>query len=84
MIVRCPECSRRYAIDDKALLPHGRNVKCAACAHVWHQAPDVDQELSENVAIHNLQDVTAPPRLHKGRWPAWVGWAFLCGAVMAT
>jgi len=84
MIVSCPECSKRYAIDDKALLPHGRNVKCASCAHVWHQAPNVEKELSENIAIRNLQDVTNPPRLHKGHWPVWMGWALLGGVVALT
>ncbi|MEB3701578.1 Zinc-ribbon domain-containing protein [Candidatus Bealeia paramacronuclearis] len=82
MIVRCPECSKRYAIDDKALLPSGRSVKCASCAHVWHQAPDVTYEIAENPAIQNLRDVTLPPQLHKGHWPAWVGWAFFGSIVV--
>ncbi len=43
MILTCPECSARYVVDPKALLPNGRTVRCAKCRHSWKEpAPDVD------------------------------------------
>lgn len=39
MIVTCPACSVRYLVDPRALGAKGRTVRCARCAHTWHQAP---------------------------------------------
>jgi len=50
MILTCPECSARYVVDPKALLPNGRTVRCAKCHHSWNEpAPteDVDLVLDE-------------------------------------
>lgn len=38
MIVTCPACATRFQVDPHALGTVGRRVRCAACAHVWHQA----------------------------------------------
>ncbi|PCI48905.1 MAG: hypothetical protein COB49_05595 [Alphaproteobacteria bacterium] len=43
MILTCPECSARYIVDPKVLLPNGRVVRCAKCKHSWKEdAPDKD------------------------------------------
>lgn len=42
MIVTCPACSTRYLVDPRALGASGRLVRCANCAHTWHQAPPED------------------------------------------
>lgn len=39
MIVTCPACTRRYVVDPAALRATGRTVRCARCAHTWHQDP---------------------------------------------
>ena len=83
MIVRCPECSTRYAIDDKALLPQGRSVKCASCAHVWHQMPDIQENSDAPKEVFILKDFAVTPRLHEGRRPGWVRWIF-GGAVIVA
>lgn len=47
MILTCPECSARYVVDPKALLPNGRVVRCAKCRHSWKEdAPDIDITLA--------------------------------------
>ncbi len=39
MILGCPECQTRFAIDAQALRPDGRRVKCGKCGHVWFEEP---------------------------------------------
>src|SRR4051812_5015595 len=40
MILTCPSCGTQYAVKDGAIPEGGRNVRCAACGHSWHQNPD--------------------------------------------
>ena len=40
MILTCPECSTKYVVKDGAIPDGGRQVRCAACKHSWHQDPD--------------------------------------------
>jgi predicted Zn finger-like uncharacterized protein len=43
MILACPACSTRFAIEASALSPGGRRVRCGSCKHVWHQpAPQAE------------------------------------------
>ncbi len=47
MILTCPQCSTRYQADAAKFPSEGRNVRCAKCAHVWHQeapAPEFEPE----------------------------------------
>jgi len=55
MILTCPSCGTQYVVKDGAIPPEGRQVRCAACKHSWHQEPDGEQPLE-------LQDeVESPP-----------------------
>lgn len=65
MIITCPECSARYVVDPKALLPDGRVVRCAKCSHSWREdAPDVEP-LPEEAQPLDIQeddaDAASPP-----------------------
>ena len=40
MILTCPDCGTQYVVKDGAIPPEGRQVRCAACKHSWHQYPD--------------------------------------------
>ena len=40
MILTCPACQTKYVVKDGAIPPAGRQVRCAACEHSWHQDPD--------------------------------------------
>lgn len=50
MILSCPDCSTRFAIDADKLRPDGRRVKCGKCAHVWFESapvPDPEAQADE-------------------------------------
>jgi predicted Zn finger-like uncharacterized protein len=40
MILTCPNCGTQYVVKDGAVPPQGRQVRCAACKHSWHQDPE--------------------------------------------
>ncbi|MFL6752400.1 MAG: zinc-ribbon domain-containing protein [Sphingomicrobium sp.] len=37
MILTCPSCGTQYMVNDGAIPPQGRQVRCASCKHSWHQ-----------------------------------------------
>ena len=40
MILTCPACDTKYVVKDGAIPAAGRQVRCAACKHSWHQDPE--------------------------------------------
>jgi predicted Zn finger-like uncharacterized protein len=40
MILTCPNCGTQYVVKEGAIPPGGRQVRCAACKHSWHQDPE--------------------------------------------
>ena len=44
MILTCPNCGTQYVVKDGAIPPEGRQVRCAACKHSWHQEPDAEPQ----------------------------------------
>jgi predicted Zn finger-like uncharacterized protein len=51
MILTCPNCGTQYVVKDGAVPPEGRQVRCAACKHSWHQDPE-DRAASELADSH--------------------------------
>ena len=41
MVVTCPNCRARYAVDPLKIGPQGRTVQCARCDHRWFEKADV-------------------------------------------
>lgn len=50
MILTCPSCGTQYVVKDGAIPPQGRQVRCAACKHSWHQNPEAGSEPGEFAA----------------------------------
>ena len=50
MILTCPACDTKYVVKDGAVPPGGRQVRCAACRHSWHQDPDPEPAPADEVA----------------------------------
>jgi len=59
MILTCPNCATQYVVKDGAIPPEGRQVRCAACKHSWHQNPD--EAASPEPAIEDEAAPSPPP-----------------------
>ncbi|HEY5347455.1 MAG TPA: DUF3426 domain-containing protein [Rhizomicrobium sp.] len=59
MILTCPQCDTRYQADEAKFPPAGRNVRCAKCGNVWHQAPAV-AEPEPAIPEAVVQEASAP------------------------
>ncbi len=38
MIVVCPNCNKKFNIDEELIPKEGRLLKCGSCNHAWHYA----------------------------------------------
>ena len=35
MIITCPNCNKRFKIDNSLILDEGRDLQCGSCNHIW-------------------------------------------------
>src|SRR5207253_2210516 len=62
MILTCPNCGTQYVVKDGAIPPEGRQVRCAACKHSWHQDPEAPAAAApEGTAEESVTSVETPP-----------------------
>jgi predicted Zn finger-like uncharacterized protein len=62
MILTCPNCGTQYVVKDGAIPPEGRQVRCAACKHSWHQDPEAHAAAAlEATAGESVTSVETPP-----------------------
>ena len=59
MILTCPECDTKYVVKDGAIPPGGRQVRCAACKHSWHE--DAPLETAAGDVMTPDDDAVAEP-----------------------
>ena len=53
MIIECPNCNKKFNLNEKLIPDDGRALKCSACEHVWHykiilNKNSNDQKISED------------------------------------
>ena len=36
MIIECPNCNKKFNLDEKLIPENGRTLKCSSCDHIWH------------------------------------------------
>lgn len=94
MILGCPECQTRFAIDAQALRPDGRRVKCGKCGHVWFEEPPEPSEVEplsvtplepdelSHIPTPNLPALTVADQ-RRTAGAAWVMVVLLLAAVLA-
>jgi predicted Zn finger-like uncharacterized protein len=62
MILTCPNCGTQYVVKDDAIPPEGRQVRCAACKHSWHQDPNAaDVEETPPLALQEGAEPQSAP-----------------------
>lgn len=77
MILTCPACATQYRLKDGAIPPEGRQVRCAACKHKWHEDGEAGPAKSapeENANVANTEGASpggetigiAPPQPDPG------------------
>ena len=42
MIIECPNCNKKFNLDEKLIPRSGRNLKCSSCEHVWYHKFNVN------------------------------------------
>ncbi|MCW5734793.1 MAG: zinc-ribbon domain-containing protein [Enhydrobacter sp.] len=68
MVVTCPNCGSRYAVDPLAIGPAGRKVQCVRCNHRWFQKVESASPLPDVVirptpaGASTALPVVIPPR----------------------
>ena len=67
MILTCPSCATRYQADEAKFPPQGRQVRCAKCGHVWHQAGPEPAPEPEMVVQPEEQAHAPEPSLSRTR-----------------
>lgn len=82
MIVICPNCSKRYMLDDNLVPEEGRQVRCIACHHVWRQALDIELPLSVP-SLKGIPNATFEMGLSSERKSGWLGWIILLAVVLS-
>ena len=73
MVVTCPQCSKRYMLDEALLPQEGRQVRCSACYHVWRQIPDPVQH-TPNPSFLGGADIGLQMNVSSEKQPSWIGW----------
>ena len=57
MIIGCPNCSRRFNIDETLIPKNGRILQCGSCNHKWHyEIPLETFDVNETVKLTNNQN----------------------------
>jgi predicted Zn finger-like uncharacterized protein len=62
MIVTCPACATRFEVDETALVPAGRRVRCGSCRHVWLQVAPASEPAPETEETGAAEAVAALPQ----------------------
>lgn len=61
MILTCPNCGTQYVVTVGAIPPGGRQVRCAACKHSWHQDPEEPANAATAAESQPLDEPAAEP-----------------------
>ena len=52
MIITCPNCNKKFNIDEKLIPKNGRLLQCSSCNHKWHYSIIKEEnEIVENVNL---------------------------------
>ena len=59
MIITCPNCNKKFKIDNSLIPDEGRDLQCGSCNHVWVYKIDEKNskilKLKEEIDINNIE-----------------------------
>lgn len=59
MILQCSSCQTKFLVDSALIPPDGRDVKCAACGHVWYVEGEPAPAVEEPASVDALPNMPA-------------------------
>lgn len=78
MVVTCPQCAKRYMLDEMLLPQEGRQVRCVTCHHVWKQVPNEGFQPPIPAFIGNADiglQMNVSSEKPKTSWMGWIAFA---------
>ena len=62
MIITCPNCNKKFKIDNSLIPDEGRNLQCGSCNHVWfykiEEANSETLQLKEEITKKDVETKT--------------------------
>ena len=60
MIITCPNCNKKFQIDDTLVPDEGRDLQCGSCKHVWFYKGEIEKSspltLNEDLVNNEIKD----------------------------
>lgn len=83
MIVTCPNCLKRYMLDDNLIPQEGRQVRCIACHNVWRQALDIEPPISGST-LKGIPDAAFEIGISSEKKSGWLSWVIFFAIVITS
>ena len=48
MIIECPNCNKKFNLDEKLIPENGRTLKCSSCDHIWHYKISINKSIDDS------------------------------------
>ena len=58
MIISCPNCIKKFNIDEKLIPINGRLLQCSSCKHKWHYDLPKDQNIASELSKEEIAEDT--------------------------
>ncbi len=84
MIVTCPNCEARYAVDPLAIGPAGRTVQCARCDNRWFQRVEGPRPAPDLVIRPPTRGAALPAVIEPKPKLNWRKYAPIAGAAVGV
>lgn len=65
MIISCPNCIKKFNIDEKLIPINGRLLQCSSCKHRWHYDLPKDQNIVSELSKKEITEDTTKVDLIK-------------------
>ena len=56
MIISCPNCIKKFNIDEKLIPINGRLLQCSSCKHRWHYNIPKDQNIASELSKDEITE----------------------------